>query len=87
MSQSDVFIKVCEVISDTFLIEESELTLGTSLAQPPLGADSLDLVRLVGDIEDALGVDVEIDDHETLMTIGSLVGLFSRKIEETKNAN
>ena len=67
-----VFEKVREILAAHFDMEESEITLETLLDED-LGADSLDLVDLIMDIEDEFNVEVPEDNTENLTKVADLV--------------
>ncbi len=71
-----VFEKVKEILMEKTDKDESEITLETSFSD--LGIDSLDIVEMSMDLEDAFGIELEVD--EKLATVGDLV----KKIEELK---
>lgn len=68
--------RVCEIVSSRFDISSVKLTEDT--AWDEIGADSIDLVDLISEIEGELGVSVPDDAIEDIKCIGDLV----RIIEE-----
>ncbi len=71
-----VFEKVKEILMEKTDKDASEITMETSFSD--LGIDSLDIVEMSMDLEDAFGIELEVD--EKLATVGDLV----KKIEELK---
>lgn len=58
--------------------------VGQARSFDALGADSLDLLEIVMDIEDLCDVDLFHEDLGSLKTVGDLTALVERKIEEKK---
>ena len=69
----DIFEKVCDMISSRFEISEMKLSADTSVEE--IGADSIDLVDLVSELEEEFGVSVPDEEFENIKTIGDIVVL------------
>ena len=69
---SDVLEKVSKIIVDRLGVDESEVTLEASF-KDDLGADSLDVVELVMELEDEFGMEISDDDAEKIATVGDAV--------------
>lgn len=69
----DTLEKVCNLISSRFEISEMKLSEETSLEE--IGADSIDLVDLVSELEEEFGVSVPDEEFENIKTIGDIVSL------------
>lgn len=69
----DTFEKVCDLIGSRFEISEMKLSADTSLEE--IGADSIDLVDLVSELEEEFKVSVPDEDFENIRTIGDVVEL------------
>ena len=69
---SDVLEKVSKIIVDRLGVDESEVTLEASF-KDDLGADSLDVVELVMELEDEFGMEISDDDAENISTVGDAV--------------
>ena len=67
---SDIAARVKEIIVDKLGVDESEVTPEASFTND-LGADSLDTVEMVMNLEDMLGVEIKTD--EEMKTVGELV--------------
>lgn len=65
------------LISDRLGIDSSLITEKTDLLYE-LGADSLTLVSLVGDVEDHFEISIDDEELAQLATVGDLVGLIER---------
>ena len=66
------FDKVKEVIIDKLGIEDSKIESGSSFVDD-LGADSLDTVELIMQLEEEFGIEIPDDAAETIQTVGDAV--------------
>ncbi|EUJ26997.1 Acyl carrier protein [Listeria grayi] len=69
---AEVLEKVTKIIVDRLGVEESKVTLEASF-KDDLGADSLDVVELVMELEDEFGVEISDDDAAEIATVGDAV--------------
>ncbi len=67
-----VFDKVKEIIVKELKVEPEKVVETASL-KDDLGADSLDAVEIIMDIEDEFGVQIEDDQAESIKTVKDLV--------------
>ncbi len=74
-----IFEKIQEIIVKELKVDAAKVTLEASL-KDDLGADSLDAVEIVMDIEDEFGVEIDDTKAEAISTVGDLVSY----IEELK---
>ena len=72
-----MFEKVKAIIANELNIDESKITLESSLSED-LGADSLDAVELIMALEDEFGVEVNDDDAQGIKTVGDIVALVEK---------
>ena len=71
-----VFEKVAKVLAEHLGIDESEIRMESTFEQ--LGVDSLDTVELVMELEEELGVELELEQKVT--SVGELVGILEEKL-------
>ena len=82
----DVFAKIQEIIVEHLEVDPELVTRDASLRET-LGADSLDLVDLLMEFEDALREvipDAEIPDEDVqgIVTVGDAVDYINKRLEE-----
>ena len=66
------FNKVKEVIIDKLGIEDSKIESGSSFVDD-LGADSLDTVELIMQLEEEFGIEIPDEDAEKITTVQAAV--------------
>ncbi|GAX90400.1 acyl carrier protein [Effusibacillus lacus] len=66
------FDRVKKIIVDRLDVEESAVTLEASF-KDDLGADSLDVVELVMELEDEFDMEISDEDAEKISTVGDVV--------------
>jgi len=74
-----VLERVTKVIVDRLGVDESEVKLEASF-RDDLGADSLDVVELVMELEDEFDMEISDDDAEKVTTVGDTVSYIESKI-------
>lgn len=74
-----VFKRVKEMIVEELSVEAEKVTLESRLSED-LGADSIDAVELIMNIEDEFNIQVSDEEAQNLKTVGDLV----KYIEATK---
>lgn len=74
-----VFEKVIAILSEQFDVDESSLSLETSIADD-LNADSLDVVDLIMSIEDEFDIEVPDEAIESIKTVNDLVKFIEENI-------
>ncbi len=67
-----VFDKVKELIADQLSVDEDKVVEDANI-QDDLGADSLDIVDLIGVIEDEYGIEISDETVQNLKTVGDIV--------------
>jgi len=76
---AEVLERVTKIIVDRLGVEESEITLEASF-KDDLGADSLDVVELVMELEDEFDMEISDDDAEKIATVGDAVTYIQAKL-------
>ncbi|MCX7611240.1 MAG: acyl carrier protein [Ignavibacterium sp.] len=71
--------KVKEIIIDKLGVDESQITLYSSFIYD-LGADSLDIVELVMEIESVFNIQIPDEEIESITTVGELINYLKTKI-------
>ncbi|HZG17425.1 MAG TPA: acyl carrier protein [Candidatus Bathyarchaeia archaeon] len=69
---ADTFDRVKKIIIDRLGVEESKITLEASFKED-LGADSLDVVELVMELEDEFDMEISDEDAEKITSVGEVV--------------
>jgi len=76
---STVFERVSKVVVDRLGVDESEVKLEASFRED-LGADSLDVVELVMELEDEFDMEISDEDAEKIATVGNAISYIESKI-------
>ena len=66
------FEKIQEIIASTLQLDPEEITMDKSF-EDDLGADSLDRMEIVMQLEDALGIEISDEVAEQIVTVGDAV--------------
>lgn len=69
---TDLFERVRDIVSEQMSISPDKITAETSFIND-LGADSLDTVELVMELEDEFGLTIPEEDSEKIQTVGEAV--------------
>ena len=77
----DIFERMQKIIADQFSVDPDEITTETSF-EADLGADSVDLVKLVMSMEEEFDIgEVREEDLATLSTVGDCVNYLTNKLD------
>ncbi len=71
-SRDEVFERIREVLVERLSVEESDITEEANF-QEDLGADSLDLVEMIMELEDQFGIKIPDEDAQKIQTVGQAV--------------
>jgi acyl carrier protein len=74
-----VLERVTKVIVDRLNVEEEKVT-ETASFRDDLGADSLDVVELVMELEDEFDMEISDEDAEKIATVGDAIKYIESKI-------
>lgn len=67
-----VFDKVKEIIIDELNVDAEQVTPEANLKED-LGADSIDAVQIIMDLEDAFNIEIDTDNAEAISTVKNIV--------------
>ena len=67
-----VFDKVKEIIVEELGVDEEKVVPSASL-KDELGADSIDAVQIIMDLEDAFNIEIDTDNAKAVATVKDLV--------------
>ena len=76
---SEIESRVKSIIVEKFGVAESEVTMEASFTND-LGADSLDTVELIMEIEDEFGVSIPDDLAEKISTVGDAIKFVEEEV-------
>ncbi|MCA9766138.1 acyl carrier protein [Carnobacterium iners] len=79
MSKNETFEKIKKIIVERFGIDEEKVTLEMTF-KDDLGADSLDIVELVMELEDVFGTEISDDDAENISSVGDAVSYINANL-------
>jgi len=72
MNMADVLERVTKIIVDRLGVDETEVTQAANFKED-LGADSLDVVELVMQLEDEFEMEISDEEAEKIATVGDAV--------------
>jgi acyl carrier protein len=75
---AEVLERVTKIVVDRLGVDESQVTLEASF-KDDLGADSLDVVELVMELEDEFDMEISDEDAEKISTVGDAVNYINSK--------
>ena len=81
LTQDEVFAKVRKVVAEVFKVEESQITLETKFMDD-LKAESLDVITLLMEFEEAFDKRIPDEDAEKLLSVEDAVK-YIMSMEET----
>jgi acyl carrier protein len=78
LASEAVFERVKGIVAERLGVEEDKVTMDAEFIGD-LNADSLDLVGVISDIEDAFNLTIADSDMESIRTVGDAVNLIADK--------
>jgi acyl carrier protein len=75
---ADVLERVSKIVVDRLGVDASEVKTEASFKED-LGADSLDVVELVMELEDEFELEISDEDAEKIATVGDVVNYINSK--------
>jgi len=82
-STEEIEEKVVSIVAEQLSVDKAEITRDTSFVND-LGADSLDTVELVMELEDEFNMNIPDDEAEKLQTVGAAVDFIKKMLAEAK---
>ncbi len=79
-TQDEVLEKVVAIVSEQLSVEKSEISRETSFVND-LGADSLDTVELVMELEDEFNMNIPDEEAEKLQTVGATIEFIMKQAD------
>lgn len=80
MNKEEVYEKVKSIIVERLGVDEYKISRDTTF-QDDIGADSLDVVELVMEMEDYFGEEISDEDAEQMTTVGKAVDFIYEKTQ------
>ncbi len=68
----EIFEKIKAIIVDELNCSPDKVTMEAKL-KDDLGADSIDAIQIIMDLEDTFGISIEEDNADAIQTVGNLV--------------
>jgi acyl carrier protein len=81
MADNDVETKIKEAIVEKLGVEESKVTPQASFIND-LGADSLDTVELIMELENKFNIQIPDEDQEKIQTVGDAIKYVKSKVSQ-----
>ncbi|AID44578.1 acyl carrier protein [Candidatus Arthromitus sp. SFB-mouse-Japan] len=75
-----MFEKVREIISEKLNVDPDEIKLESSIVDD-LGADSIDLIELIMNLEEEYGISISDEEAVKLKTVGDVVDFINSQVE------
>ena len=79
-TEAEVFDKVVSIVSEQLSVDKAEISKETSFVND-LGADSLDTVELVMELEDEFDMNIPDEEAEKLQTVGAAINYIMKHVE------
>ncbi|MFQ6117199.1 MAG: acyl carrier protein [Candidatus Bipolaricaulia bacterium] len=80
MVEDAIAERVKKIIEEQLMVDASEITNEATFIDD-LGADSLDVVEMIMELEDEFGIEVPDDEAEKLTTVGEAIEYIKARVE------
>jgi acyl carrier protein len=77
---ADIAEQVRRIIAEQLMVDIEDVTDDASFIED-LGADSLDTVEMIMEIEDEFGIEIPDEDAEKIQTVGQAIEYVKQKVE------
>ncbi len=77
---ADIAEQVRRIIAEQLMVDIEEVTDDASFIED-LGADSLDTVEMIMEIEDEFGIEIPDEDAEKIQTVGKAIEYIKQKVQ------
>ncbi len=84
MTPAEIEQKVIEIVCKQLNVPKEKVARSTSFVND-LGADSLDTVELVMEIEDSFDLSIPDEDAEKIQTVGDAITYIEQKLSASKS--
>lgn len=74
-----IFDKLAEIVADKLGVAQEDVTMDSSFIDD-LGADSLDIVELVMDLEEEFGLEIPDEEAENIVTVRNAVEYIEKNL-------
>ena len=81
MEDLEIFEKVKKIILDEINCDKEKVTLEARLKEA-LGADSIDAVQVIMDLEDIFGITIDEDEAQAIKTVSDIVNYVKKLLEK-----
>ena len=81
MQEDQILATIRRKLKEVFAVEEDQITLRTHYKND-LGAESLDLITLLMELEDDFSAEISDEEAESLTTVGETVALIKSKLND-----
>ena len=75
--------KVVQIVCDNLGVNKEQVTRNTSF-QEDVGADSLDIVELVMELEEEFEITIPDEEAEKIKTVGEAIDYIKKEVEKKK---
>lgn len=79
MSADSIESKVIQIIAEQLSLREDEIKAGSRFVDD-LGADSLDIVELIMEMEEEFDIEIPDEEVEKMMSVQDVVGYISQHV-------